>query len=776
MNGTGAKNKNVDNLTVVKKYSFFILKYWYFVVIGLILGAVLGYIKNRYEQPIYSIKSQVVTKKFDNNDMAPLIGNAGGLRFKKQVDAQRERAKILSKQVMLSVANKVDFSVSYFIEGDILTKELYNSKPFSLACDTAERLPYGSKITLLPKGQDGFQLRSDNPRLNSKLEKKTFLFGESYSIDSFHFSISKGSGSYLTRDVEYYMNFNRKEDIANSYRNRITIRWDDKNTSLINFEMASLLPEKDVVFMRKFLQVLIDNDLDEKKEESQKTIDFINKQVAKIEDSLFVLDTYIDRIRLVNNKATQGTDLFFKEIDSLTDMQARMYVQNSYLDYLKDYVKSNKNDDLFAPVYLGIDDEFINNFVKKYLDIKAEGRLFKSDSNAKNPLVNLKGQKERRFEQNMFENIKNINQDNDKRINNINRQINQLQNEIPTIQVLSNELKQIKRRALLNEKILELFLQRRTEAELMIAKTLSNYEIIDEPSISVSTATPDKTKTLIQYLLMGLLVPIVILAGIKYFNPYVQDSDQIHQYVDFPIIGEIPHNEVFENLALKDSPSSHLSEAFRSVRAKLNYYLTGNTSHVIAITSSLSGEGKSFTSANLASFYAISGKKTVVVGADLRRPSLGQYFVNYPRKGLSNFLVGDIDKSELIVKSDIENLWFIPAGDIPPNPYEMIAGNKFQELLGMLREEFDIILFDTSPLMLVSDALPIIKIADVNVLVVRYNKTYVRSLESISELVETQEIKNFAILFNDVDKVHLRYKYGYKYKYKYKYYYETKQS
>jgi len=216
-----------------------------------------------------------------------------------------------------------------------------------------------------------------------------------------------------------------------------------------------------------------------------------------------------------------------------------------------------------------------------------------------------------------------------------------------------------------------------------------------------------------------------------------------------------------------------MSEAFRSVRAKLNYFFKESDCHVIIITSSLSGEGKSFSSVNLASLYAISGKKTVVIGADLRRPSLSQYFSNYPKKGLSNYLVGNIDLSEAIVHSDIEHLHFIPAGEIPPNPYELLAGAKFSELMDILKSRYEIIVIDTSPLLLVSDALPIVKYGDVNILIVRYDKTYIKSLESINELVESQEISNFCVLFNDLDKSHLRYKYGYKYKYKYKYYYKN---
>jgi capsular exopolysaccharide synthesis family protein len=257
-------------------------------------------------------------------------------------------------------------------------------------------------------------------------------------------------------------------------------------------------------------------------------------------------------------------------------------------------------------------------------------------------------------------------------------------------------------------------------------------------------------------------------------NPYVQETQQIRGVLPYPIIGEIPHNTDLEKLVIKASPNSHMSEAFRSVRAKLNFFLQPDSPRVIAITSSLSGEGKSFSSVNLASLYAISGKRTVVIGADMRRPALGNYFVNHAKVGLSNYLVGNISYDELVQTSGIDNLYYIAAGEIPPNPYELIAGKQFSDLVeNRLKQSFDIIIIDTSPLLLVSDALPIIKHSDLNILLVRHGKTYIKSLEGIKELVESQQVQNFAVLFNDLDTTLLKYKYGYKYKYKYNYYYKN---
>lgn len=764
------QGESPDYIELVKKYAFFLLGYWYFVLAGIIGGGVVGYVINRYAQPIYNVTSTVITKKFDNNDFTPMVGGANSLRFKKQVDSQREKAKILSKDNVIATLRKLDFDVSYFIEGEVLITELYSSKPFIVKYDTVGSIPYNTPI-IVKVTSAGFTLSSEDKTWNTAFNDLKFQFDKIYTVNKFTFSVEKNQE--LSRSVNYVFVINKFDNMVDTYKSKISIKWDEKNTTVLNFEMVSSLPDKDQRYMEVFLQTFNERDFLDKNTEHQNVIRFINKQVDKIEDSLFVLDTYVDRIRLSNNKAQKGTDLVFKEIDSLTSVQAKIFMQNSYLDYLVEYVKNNKDGDLFAPVYMGVEDEFINNFVKNYLTLKAENRMYRSDSNSKNPLVSFKDKKTMRFEENMFENIRNIKSDNNRKLNDIQTRVSFLHKEIPGIQILSNQVKQIKRRSLLNEKILSLLLERRTEAELLVAKSLSNYELLDNPSILLSPSSPNKQKTLIKWLLLGFIIPSLIIVIIKYFNPYILEVNQIKTLLSYPIIGEIPHNEALQKLALKESPNSHISEAFRSVRAKLNYFLTGEGCSVIAITSSLSGEGKSFSSVNLASFYAISGKRTVVVGADLRRPSLSQYFPNYSNRGLSNYLVHNITKEELICKTDIDNLYFISAGEIPPNPYELIAGKAFDDCMEMLKKEFDVIVIDTSPLLLVSDALPILKHSDVNILLVRYGATYIKSLESVKELVDSQQLQNFTVLFNDVDKNQLKYKYGYKYKYKYNYYYKT---
>ena len=245
------------------------------------------------------------------------------------------------------------------------------------------------------------------------------------------------------------------------------------------------------------------------------------------------------------------------------------------------------------------------------------------------------------------------------------------------------------------------------------------------------------------------------------------ERDDVVNVCNMPFLGMIGHIPDNDNMVIINKPKSSLSESFRSIRANINFFMQRSDQKVILITSSLSGDGKTFTSLNIASIIAISGKKIVLIGADMRKPKVYLDIDTKNAEGLSNFLANKTSAEKIIRETKIDNLFFISSGPVPPNPAELLMNSKLEELVTHLKNNFDYIIFDTPPLGLVSDAMTIMNYSDVNIFVVRHDYTQSRYLKELNEYILTGKIKNMTYILNDFD---VKKNYGYGYRYAYGYY------
>jgi capsular exopolysaccharide synthesis family protein len=247
----------------------------------------------------------------------------------------------------------------------------------------------------------------------------------------------------------------------------------------------------------------------------------------------------------------------------------------------------------------------------------------------------------------------------------------------------------------------------------------------------------------------------------------ILDKKDIERGTEAPIIGFVGHNTSKSEIPVIVKPGSSLSESFRTIRTNLKYYLNGETKAVISITSTISGEGKTFVSLNLAAVLAMLGKKTLLVGMDLRKPRLDKILNNSGEIGLSTYLIGETDYDEILTKTEIENLSFLPSGSIPPNPSELLESERMELFMKKVREEFEYVVLDTPPIGIVSDALVMGEYANINIFVIRQKFSFKNTLELIQNIFEKKELKNLAIVVNDI---HISGYYGYGLRYGYGFY------
>jgi len=273
---------------------------------------------------------------------------------------------------------------------------------------------------------------------------------------------------------------------------------------------------------------------------------------------------------------------------------------------------------------------------------------------------------------------------------------------------------------------------------------------------------------------VGLAIPLLIFILIEYLNTRVQSKEDIEKFTTIPFIGGIGHKKADVNLEVLNSPKSVIAESFRALRSNLNYFLGKQEKAVFLITSSISGEGKTFTSINLASVFSLSEKRTLIVGGDMRKPKLFKDFDASNDVGLSSFLAGIADFDTVVQKTKYKYLDLVSGGPVPPNPSELLLNKRMDEFMSLARQHYDYVVIDTPPLAIITDAFPLAVYADHTIFLVRQNYTPKELLKTAQDYYTSGKLKNISIVFNDVYKSGPGYGYGYSYGYGYAYGYGKK--
>ena len=427
------------------------------------------------------------------------------------------------------------------------------------------------------------------------------------------------------------------------------------------------------------------------------------------------------------------------------------------------------------PTIVGIEEENINTNVSKLITLSIQRSQL---------VYSVKGELMYERIDNEIQSVKKVLLENansyknalDYDLNLVNQKIQKLENEISKLPENKQEWLNLSRKYNLSDNIYNTFLQKRSEASIVQAANLSDIKFID-PAKDVGGGLLGP-KTGVNYVLaffMGLIVPLVIVFFIFFISNSIQNIEDIISLTQLPLIGIVGVKHSETNLSVFERPKSALSESFRAIRSSLQFlYKKQNIegTKTLMLTSSVSGEGKTFCSLNIATVFALSEKKTIIVGLDLRKPRIFDDFNIQNDLGAVNYLIGQNKLDEVIQHTHIPYLDVITSGPIPPNPSELILGDSMREMLEELKQKYDYIILDTPPVGLVSDALELVQFCDVTLYIVRQNFTKKEMLTLLNNRHKRGELNNISIIFNGYEnkaKYGVGYGYGYGYGYSYGY-------
>ncbi|HEX2919642.1 MAG TPA: polysaccharide biosynthesis tyrosine autokinase [Bacteroidales bacterium] len=773
---------NKDDSVDLKRYFSLFISNWYWFVVSLFLAISVAYGINRWTEEVYTVSSTLLIKDDQNGALTEIFPGSEGFRSMQKVNNEIGILKSfnLNYRVILGLP---EFHVVYTSVGrrGIAETRLYKTAPFIVKFDSLARQKLGEKINIKILSSEKFRLELNG----DENYQKDLSFGERFNEKGFDFTIN------LRRDIDfnynqnasnkYYFYFVDPASLANQYRNKLSINPIDKEASLVTLSTAGFVPQQEADYLNTLMKVYLEFGLEYKNQTAAQTIDFIENQLGTISDSLKIAENDLENFRLVNkliNISREGT-IIQDKLEQIDSERSRLLIQKNYYQYLKEYVDSkNENADVVSPSVIGITDQILIKMVEELAELQKQKKQLSINLNATSEPLLILNANISNARESIRENISNGLSNIEKAIDNSDKRLNNIDYEIKRLPSTERQMINIQRKFDINNTVYTFLLEKRAEAGIAKASNVPDNRIIDKAGFFSSyRIKPKRNQNLMTAIMIGLFLPLLAIVLIYSLNNKIIDKKDIEQATTIPIIGYINHNSQKTELPIVKNPGSTLSESFRSVRTNLKYFLREKECSVIAVSSTVTSEGKTFVSTNLATIFAMSGKKTLLIGLDLRKPRIHKIFGTTNDTGMSNLLTGREKFESILYKTEIDNLWYAPSGPVPPNPAELIESDYMKSLIDSARKEFDFIVIDTPPVAIVTDALLVSQYTDFYLFVVRQRYSSKNTLELVQELYNRGSIKNLGIVINDISLTGyygygLRYGYssGYGYSYGFNYY------
>lgn len=764
----------------LKQIFYKFLKYWYLFIIAIILSLAVAYLFNKFSKPIYKVSTTILIKDEKSAFDAQALLGLGNLKNAQSIE--NEIGVLKSRSLITRAIRSQNFDISYFSEENFITQELYDQSPFTVVFDTLFPQPAGMRFNIIINNNKEYNLtavgekaslyyythtRKDIP-INEPINiSGNYKFGQEVKGKYHNFKVILNHNFNPDKHLEtnMFFVFNKIEDLTKEFGNFI-IEPINREASIVEISLQSNNVQKASDFLNALTTEYLERSLEKKNQIATNTILFIDEQLLGITDSLQIAESDLQQFRTTNEVMDLDfqSQQVFQTMEDLEKQKAELIVKNQYYNYLSDYLKSNRNDltGLTVPSSMGIEDPVLTRLITDLTSLYAErgeARLMAKD---KNPIISSFDQRIDVNKKTLAENIKNIINTSNIAIKDIDRRINAMSGKINQLPTTQRMLFGIERKFKLNDAIYTFLLEKRSDAQITRASNMPDNEVLDiADPLEMLPVLPKKTLNYTIALLIGIILPIGYILGKDYLNDKIMDKKDIEKITSLPIVGHVIHSSKSSKLVVAEYPKSSIAESFRLIRTNLQYFTKNKEKQVILITSTMVNEGKTFTSMNVASIFALYGKRTLIVGYDLRKPKIYQDFGLSNTLGVSSYLINKCTLDEIVQKTSLQNLDFIAAGPVPPNPAELIASPKNDELIDQLKQLYDFIIIDTPPVGIVTDAFLLMKYSDVNVFVTRQAFTVKKIFETIITDIEKRELKDIAILINDVRYENNSYGYGY---------------
>jgi capsular exopolysaccharide synthesis family protein len=761
--------------SVIRNYKLFLIS------LGIILG--LTYFITLGMTPKYKISSSLMITEETRNGSQNVSEFLNSNLFGVNKNLQNELWLLKSAPIIDETIKNLNLTVNYYQRNGLIQRDMYGVVPFQVLLVPNHIQPVGVRfeITLLDNENFTVEAKGKNVAFvdfnTSELEfekkrwsfKRNEKFGNLIETPECAFVVSLNQEAEIDSqaDNQYNFVFSDAVSLIGSIRKQLEFKVVDKLATVIEitYKSASVKKGKDVV--NEIMNVYSLQNLEQKNHIAGITIEYIEKQLNEISDSLNITEENLQRFlssKHLLNVNEQASSVSTQYLD-LQNQLAELTTRRRYYGYVADYLNTNEDfSNMIVPASMGIPDQLLNNLMSELISAQTErSNLIQSDQEF-NPLVQKLNVRIENIKGTIVKNITAVRKTLDISVDEMNNRVRQLETTISRIPVTQRQLGGIERKYKLNDAIYNYLLEKRAEAKITLASNIPD-NIIIEPARMVGRhpVSPNMQLNYMIALIIGLAIPFGYLTFKNTLNSKLDSQDVVESLTSAPVIGKIMHNKHKTQNGLYEMPSAIVQESFRALRTNLEYQFKEMPQKVIMVTSSIEGEGKSFTALNLAISYAQLGNKTLLMNFDLRKSTPFFSHDEDISKGIFSWYAEHVGVNEIIQQSPYENLDFIQTGCLAPDPAKLISLNNTEVLLNQLKTIYRCIILDTSPFAQVSDAYLLMDYADIKIVVARYNYSIKKVFAFVMKDLKQKNVSNVCVVMNDNNVYFDQYGYGYGY-------------
>jgi tyrosine-protein kinase Etk/Wzc len=755
-------NNLIDSKDIKKGLST-ISKNWYWFAIFIGLGVIIGgaYLYNATK--FYGATAELLIKPQKDPFKDALSESLPSAPRKE--DIANEVKIIKSTKLIDETINKLNLDIGYYIEGRLKTGEVYKGTPFTVVGKLTDKSLYNTPFEIKILNQESFIVEVNTEDYKFKRKSK---FGVPVINDKFSFIVNSDS-TIITRntkisDIPYIFKFKNHDALIKKYQNALTIE-KDQTASVIKISLEDEVEDKAIDFLNTLINNYIENSIEVQKTVNENTVRFIDAQLTDVENQLNSVESNLESFQKSRTTLNLGEEsgMLYQRVVDFDSEKARMNIQLKSVDMMYDYLTGSNGENMaISPSVLAEanDPGLQGAFDELYaLQQKRSNLLFSNTESSKSVVEH--DQMISRTKQKISGIVLNIRKNLVNKINSISSQIGTYNTALQQMPTTQRGIVNINRNVEIYSQIYKFLLETRAQTIISKASIVAD-KIVLETAYGDGLLHPLPVMTLAAGIGGGLALALLIIFFKGIYYNYVFSKEDVKEITDLPIIGVIGKSKEAEEeyLVVDKFPQSQISEAFRVIRTNLSYFASKSKHKVILVTSTMPGEGKTFTAVNIATILTRAKKKVVLLDLDLHKPKQANAFNLQNDVGVTSYIVGKATINQITKDSGIEDLKIILSGPRTPNASELILDENLENLINELKEAYDYVIIDTPPIGLLSDALVLMKQSDINIFVMKAGVSKRDFIDIAHQLVEKNDIKHMSIVLNGVSSKNIPSGYG----------------
>lgn len=764
---SASANDTIDLQAIFKKL---LSKWWVFVITcTLAIGGGVAYIKTTAK--IYLVKTVVMMSEKDKTAMGSKEEFLKGSALMNNGSAVEDLiAQLLSVYNVTKTMQRLEFGIAYYERKDFLTQQKFEYPPFFVELDTVAIQVFGLPIHVkVDRAAGTYRVQAESKHaqlynVQKQIELEGFIpdykvdevrkIGEPFVAEGLSFTIEFPEDRNYGNDKDRYFTINSLDALVAEYRDKTTAGALSEESNIVEVMTTGEVTAKEKQYLNKLVETFIESELLRRQRKGRSTINFIDEQIGVVSDSLRKSQESVEKIRKQDGvfDVGQSVDVILNDRSRLEDERSQWVRKRQYCVSILSKLRTNTDyRNVPAPQSSGIDDAVLNSTVLELTKLSADLAAENMNTVKSNPKIVTMERRIRNLVGSLISTAEGLVEQADITIADLSKRLGTLNFRMNKMGSTEGSISSAALTSELTGDLYNYLMEKKYEASIAVASDQVDKYVIDTArNAGGKPIKPAKKMVFGTALMLGLMLPLGFLLIRDFFNDSIENLDQLKRVSSIPVLATIPSSK--RKRIMPDEPKSLLAESFRTARINLQYLNTGKQRQVVGFTSSTSGEGKTFCAVNLATVMALSGKSTIMVDADMRRPRLAETLgLTDENKGLSTYLIGEAGMDEIIRKTDIQGMDMISAGPVPPNPLELVELPKMEELFIELRKRYDNIIVDASPMGLVSEYVIISRHTDVSLYVVRARYTKRGALRLINEMVKGKKMTSIDLLFNDVE-------------------------